>query len=194
MGLTIGRVTSRAELEGVLALQAANLRERLAPEVAAREGFVTAEYTLELLERMHAIEPSVIAKDGERVVAYALVTDRGIRGTHPLLDDLFAVVERSELHGRPMRERDYVLCGQLCVAYGYRGQALASRLYGCFRAELARRYDCLVTDVARDNPRSLRAHLKSGFEVFATLGYGGVEWDLVGWDWRSTGAGREQPR
>lgn len=183
--VVIARVATRRELEGVLALQAANLQRVLPAEEAAREGFVTAEYTLELLERMHAVEPSVIAKCGDEVVGYALVTDRALRGHHALLDDLFEVADRSTLDGRPLRERAYVLCGQLCVGRGFRGQALASRLYRRFRADLEHRYDCLVTDVARDNPRSLRAHLKAGFRVLTTLSYGGAEWDLVVWDWRA---------
>ena len=35
------------------------------------------------------------------------------------------------------------------------------------------------------HPRSLKAHLKSSFEVVGSLEYGGAEWDLVLWDWKA---------
>jgi L-amino acid N-acyltransferase YncA len=37
--------------------------------------------------------------------------------------------------------------------------------------------------VAKDNPRSLKAHQKKGFQVIDSLSYGGIGWDIVLWDW-----------
>ncbi len=66
-------VTRREELEQILQLQAANLRDHVSPEQAVSQGFLTVAHTLEVLERMHALAPSVIAKDGEKLAGYALV-------------------------------------------------------------------------------------------------------------------------
>jgi hypothetical protein len=30
----------------------------------------------------------------------------------------------------------------------------------------------------------LKAHIKTGFQVIHSIGYGGLEWDVVLWDWR----------
>ena len=52
-----------------------------------------------------------------------------------------------------------------------------------FRSQLSGQFDYCLTDVARDNPGSLKVHLKSGFQVVDTIRYGGLEWDIVLWDW-----------
>ena len=62
--------------------------------------------------------------------------------------------------------------------------ALVPQLYGRFREELENEYDFGITDVARANSRSLKAHIKTGFQVIHSIGYGGLEWDVVLWDWR----------
>jgi GNAT superfamily N-acetyltransferase len=184
MPVSIQAARGRADLEGILALQAANLRDTLDPAVALREGFVTARYDLELMEAMHRETPSIVALDGEAVVGYALVTTRGVGGRHPLLADLVAQIDRSHWRGAPVRELDYLVCGQLCVAASHRGQGLVDALYGEFRRTMSPHYEAVVTDVARDNPRSLRAHQRCGFVAYGTLVYGGALWDLVIQDWR----------
>jgi GNAT superfamily N-acetyltransferase len=185
MPVSVQPARGRADLEGILALQAANLRDGLDPAVAAREGFVTARYDLELLEAMHADAPPIVALDGDRVVGYALVTTRDVATRHPLLADLVAALDCSRWRGEPVRDIAYVVCGQLCVAASHRGQRLVEALYGEFRRRMSPRFEAVATDVARDNPRSLRVHQRCGFVAFDTLVYGGVGWDLVIQDWRS---------
>jgi RimJ/RimL family protein N-acetyltransferase len=57
-------------------------------------------------------------------------------------------------------------------------------MYGHFRDALSTDHECVLTDVSRDNPRSLRAHLRTGFEVLGSLSHAGEAWDVVIWDWR----------
>jgi hypothetical protein len=57
-------------------------------------------------------------------------------------------------------------------------------MYQYFRSSLAGEFDFCVTDVAETNPRSLKAHIKTGFQVVATLSYGGLGWSIVLWDWK----------
>ena len=186
----IKRVSEHAELLGIQALQRANLGRHLDAGERAREGFVTAEYSVEFLEQMHAACPSVIAKEDHEVVGYALVARRDIARGHPLLAGLVAATDRQVLRGTPLTALNYILCGQLCVAKRHRGRGLAAALYGHFGEQLSSSFDCVVTDVARDNPRSLRAHLRAGFERFGELSYGGLTWDLVLCDWRGRVAAR----
>ncbi len=74
------------------------------------------------------------------------------------------------------------------MAKEYRGLGLVDRLYGHFRESLQGRYRCAVTDVARANQRSLKAHLKVGFQVIHAIEFDGLEWDIVLWDWRASNA------
>jgi len=75
--------------------------------------------------------------------------------------------------------------GQLCVAKEYRGQDLVQKLYGHFRDCLSNEFSYLVTDVAKANARSLKAHKKRGFQVINELMYGGFGWDIVLWNWNA---------
>ena len=92
-----------------------------------------------------------------------------------------------------MADQPYVVVGQLCVGAGYRGLGLVKRMYDHFRELIHDRFDYAVTDVATANPRSLKAHLKAGFQVISTLSYGGEYWDIVLWDWTSA-SGKKQDK
>ncbi len=181
--ITIKQVTDFSELEGIRNLQEANLKRNLTEEEAVLEGFVTAEYSIEFLARLHSLVPSVIVKDDDQVVGYALAASTAIRKEHELLGDLINNIDGIIYNDHSLKYSHYIVVGQLCVAKDYRGLGLVRQMYNHFRSSLSREYDYCLTDVASDNPRSLKAHIKSGFCVVDTLQYGGVSWDIVLWDW-----------
>ncbi len=185
MGVVIKRVSEKDELVGIAQLQALNLRKNIDSDTAMSQGFLTAEYTMEYLKAMSDASPSIIAKDGDKVVGYALVATKEVRNGHDLMADLFNVIDTKAYNGQLLKEVNYVVVGQLCVGEGYRGQGLVKRLYDHFRDSLASEYEYLITDVAQANVRSLNAHKKSGFQVIDTLVYAGIGWDIVLWDWRN---------
>jgi len=172
-------VTHREELEQLLQLQAANLRDHVSPEQAAREGFVTVAHTLDVLERMHALAPSVIAKDGERLAGYALVMPVETRTFVPILEPMFQLLEKLSWRGRPLRDSPYYVMGQVCVAEEYRGQGVFDALYREHRASYGARFDCTVTEVATRNTRSMRAHTRVGFERIETYRDATDEWAVI---------------
>eukprot|EP01033_Poteriospumella_lacustris_P020107 gene20107-14671_t len=179
--ITICRVSTRDELLMIRELQEANLGKNISAEDRDKEGFVTAEYSVEFLELMDQYSHSIIAKNGEGVViGYALVATRDIYGHHDLLTNLFDEVFPLSYHGKTLRDTNFVLVGQLCVAVGYRGLGLVQRMYAFYQSELkAEGYECAVTDVAESNPRSLKAHKKSGFDTLATFTYEDAVWHIV---------------
>lgn len=179
-------VTNQAELEGVLALQQANLRKNISEEEAESQGFLMAEYDLPFLELLHRASPGIIAKDGEEVVGYSLVALPETARHHDLLADLVENIERCIFDGKPVE--NYAIVAQLCVSKEYRGQDLVQKLYGSFRDHYADQYAYCVTDVAQANHRSLKAHKKRGFQVIDTLDYGGIGWDIVLWNWHKKAA------
>jgi ribosomal protein S18 acetylase RimI-like enzyme len=185
MGVVIKRVSEKEELVGIAQLQALNLRKNIDSDTALSQGFLTAEYTLAFLKAINDVSPSIIAKDGDEVVGYALVATKEVRNGHDLMADLFNVIDTKTYKGQLLKEVNYVVVGQLCVGEGYRGQGLVKRLYDHFRDCLSSEYEYLITDVAQANTRSLNAHKKSGFQVIDTLVYAGIGWDIVLWDWRN---------
>ena len=181
----VRRVSQEWELEGILTLQRANLRKNLSDSEAAQQGFLTAEFDLPYLRAMNAAAPSIIAVDQSQVVGYALVATQPIRDGHPFIRALFQAIDPIPLRGQPLGKGSYVVVGQLCVGRNHRGQRLVQRLYHHFRESLESDYPCAVTDIARENVRSLRAHERTGFRIVHSIAYEGREWDVVVWDWKS---------
>lgn len=183
--IIIKRVTEFSELKGIRKLQEDNLKKNLPGDEAETEGFVTAEYSIEFLKTLHEAGPSIIAKEDDRVVGYALVAAKSIRHQHELLSDLFNCIDKITYRGLVLKNVKYVVVGQLCVAKNYRGLGLVHQMYQYFKKSLSGEYDCCITDVAENNPRSLKVHLKTGFQVIENFAYGGSNWNIVLWDWKS---------
>jgi RimJ/RimL family protein N-acetyltransferase len=173
------------DLEAVKALQNENLRRNLPESESLQEGFVTAEYSVEFLRRMHSLQPSVVGRAGEELTGYAIAVSPDIRGNHALLDALFDDIDPIEFRGVQLSGCRYLLCGQLCVKKGFRGNALSTKMYTFMKDSLSSEYEYLITEVASDNPRSLRAHTKLGFVSVKTTIFNNVEFQIVLWDWRS---------
>jgi len=182
--IEIKRVSTLQEIAAIKSLQSLNLKTNLSMEEKMMEGFLTAEYSIEFLELMHQEEPSIIAKDGDQVVGYALVATKSVRHHHKLLESLFEVIDTKKISHQPLVEANYVVVGQLCVAKAYRGIGLSQKLYAFFQKELSDKYQFCITDVDEKNKRSLKAHQKAGFFVLDMLEYGGDKWNIVAWDWR----------
>lgn len=181
--VAIKLVTTSDELIGIQELQQQNLRKNLSESDAMEQGFLTAEYSNEFLQNMHREAPSVIAVAEGRVVGYSLVALKSIRDEHPLLADLFNSIDRTVYQSKNLSQSNYVVVGQLCVGKGFRGIGLVDRLYQHFKDCYSNEFEYCITDVAQENPRSLKAHQKRGFQVIETLVYGGFGWDIVLWDW-----------
>ncbi|MEJ0083269.1 MAG: hypothetical protein WDM78_20480 [Puia sp.] len=125
--IIIKRVTEFSELEGIRKLQEDNLTRNLPGDEPETEGFVTAEYSIEFLEKLHRVGPSIIAKDAGQVVGYALVATRSVGHQHELLSDLFNYVDKIIYQGLLLKNVCYVIVGQLCVAKTTGGGDLFNR-------------------------------------------------------------------
>lgn len=173
-----GPVRDDQELRQILELQQANLARNLSADEVAQQGFVTVEHTLDLLRRMHAIAPSIVAREGAALAGYALVMPLACRSFIPILEPMFARLEKLGMMG----QRFYVM-GQICVAAQWRGQGVFDLLYRSHRKFLSGAYDFSVTEVATRNTRSMRAHQRIGFEVIERYRDATDEWALLRWNW-----------
>ena len=181
--VTIKLVTTQEELSGIQQLQQENLRKHITEAEAAAQGFLMAEYSIDFLQKMHDAAPSIIAVANGKVVGYALVSLKAIRDEHDLLADLFNTIDGLQYQSKDLVASNYVVVGQLCVGKDFRGMGLVDRLYQCFKDCYADQYEYCLTDIAKANPRSLKAHQRKGFQVINELNYGGIGWDIVLWDW-----------
>jgi GNAT superfamily N-acetyltransferase len=182
--MLIRLAASRSDLQDILALQGQNLRDRVSPEEATREGFVTVSHTLDVLERMHALAPSVIARQGDALAGYALMMPLEAREAVPALAPMFTQFDALTWQGRALSASRYYVMGQVCVAQAFRGQGVFDALYRGHRDAYAPRYDFMLTEIATRNTRSMRAHARVGFQVLHTYRDALDEWAVVLWDWR----------
>ena len=179
-------VASDADIQGILDLQRENLKRNLTSEVIAEQGFVTLEHSFDVMKRMNKASPSIIAKDGDKVVGYAIVMLPEFRADVPALMGLFEVVDQTLFENKPLKEYKYVIVGQLCVGLGYRGVGLVKQMYDYYREVLSDSFDLCLTDISSKNPRSRKAHENVGFRVFSSFFDKAAQeiWELIIWDWR----------
>ncbi len=92
-------VTSREELMQILQLQKRNLLQTISSEEMKSQGFVTMHHNLSMLEKMHDFAPSVIIKEGNELVGYALTMFQECRDVVPalvpMLWDRFALIKNT---------------------------------------------------------------------------------------------------
>jgi ribosomal protein S18 acetylase RimI-like enzyme len=171
MNVRTGLVESDRDLEGILALQSAS-------RAPTQDGFVTVEHTLEILRAMHELMPSVVARDSnEEVIAYALSMPTETRELLPILEPMFAQIERLALAPR------WYVMGQIAVAPSHRGAGVFDALYAEHRARYGERFDEIVTEVSLRNGRSLRAHERVGFRTVLEFEDATDQWAIIAWRW-----------
>src|ERR1051325_2216597 len=122
-------VTTEHELLAIHCLNQENLKQNLDKRTQEQEGFVTWLYSLELLEKMHQLSPSIIVKDNEKLVAYALTTLKESKAFHPDLQTMFRNLEPVQYKSNPLSSYQFYCMGQICVAKEYRGKGLVNMLY-----------------------------------------------------------------
>lgn len=183
--ISITTVQSDADVRGILALQQKNLRKNVPLDVQVDQGFVTVEHDPDVLTRMNQAAPSIIAKDGDTVVGYALTMLPQFGSDVPELLPLFDLINTLTYHDKPLRSYNWYVMGQVCVADGYRGQRLFDRMYDHHREVYNTTYQLLITDISANNVRSLRAHARVGFEAIHEFHDPaiGETWVVVAWDW-----------
>ena len=163
----------------MLQLQQDNLPGVISEQEAQEQGFVSVTHDLELLQAMNAPYPHIIALDENKVVGYTLVMLKQMRTTVPILIPMFDIIDQCQYKGELLENIEYFVMGQVCIAKGYRGQNIFSRLYEGLKDQMRPHFRYLVTEVAKKNTRSMRAHAKVGFEIIKEYRSDDIDWAVV---------------
>jgi hypothetical protein len=182
---------TRAELEGILTLQKANLPYALSHEEIRSQGFVTVSHTYAQLEGLNNIEKHIIGKDGDNVIAYLLAMTKQSAGDIPVLIPMFEIFNNIIHRGKRVNEYNYIVIGQACVGKDYRGQGVFDEIYKAYRNHFIKKYDFAITEIDSTNERSMRAHERVGFKVVHEYKDGGKNWLVVLWDWDNPQEGNQ---
>ena len=167
------RATTEIELQQILALQKCNMRPGLSKTEIRTQGFITVNHTFDILKKMNDASPHIIAKANNKVVGYALVMLPSFRNELAVLAPMFNAADVL------LGQKNYVAMGQVCVDKEFRGKGVFRGMYDFYKSELQNDFDCLFTEIATDNLRSLKAHKSIGFEILKTQITNGVSWELV---------------
>ena len=177
-------VETMRELQQILQLQQLYLAGNNAAQEEKEQGFVTVHHTIEKLERLHQLAPSVIIKDNDEVVAYALVMLNAAAELIPELVSMFTMLQTLSYKNRPLDQYQYYVMGQICIHKSYRGRGIFELLYQKHKELMQPQYDFVVTEIAARNTRSIRAHEKVGFQLLHRFADEREEWNVVLWDWQ----------
>lgn len=170
--ITYKTTSNQEELKQILELQQKNLPKNLSEQEKKEQGFVTVEHDLEILKKMHDVEPHIIAVSNNKVIGYALSMDRQFKNVVPVLVPMFDVIEQS-----PVKDENYILMGQVCIDKDFRGKGLFRGLYQKMKDEV--NFDAIITEVDALNTRSSNAHKAIGFEEICKYEAGGQLWELI---------------
>ncbi len=175
--ITYTLCTQKTELEQILALQKANLPLSVSESEQQVEGFVTVHHDFDLLKRMNDACPHTIAKDGDKVVGYALSMDPQFGNDIEVLVPMFAQIEKAIASSSQYVH--YLVMGQVCIDKAYRKRGIFRKLYETMKEKHIPPYSCVITEVDHKNQRSLQAHLAIGFAALSTYHSGGQDWELI---------------
>jgi GNAT superfamily N-acetyltransferase len=167
-------------LQGILDVQAANLRFTKSPDVEQDQGFVTVHHSYDILKAMNDKAQHVVAVDHGCVVAYALAMTIDFREVIPELRAMFAMLDSLEVDGKALGDTTYIVMGQVCVAEAHRGRGVFQALYQYYFEVYKAQYEYIVTEIALRNTRSMHVHKKLGFrEIHTYAEEGSEDWAVV---------------
>ncbi len=177
------QVSSQNEIQQILDLQQQYLRGIKSIAEEKEQGFLTVKHSMEKLQKMHDLEPSIIAKDNDIIAGYALVMHKTSSGVIPELLTLFEGLKKISYKGKAIDEYRYYVMGQICVAENYRGKGIFDLLYKKHKEIFSGKYDFVITEISTRNTRSMRAHERVGFKPLHIHTNDLDEWQMVIWDW-----------
>ncbi len=175
---------SLTDLQGILELQRQNLAKHLTAEEIKTQGFVTVNHTLDQLQKLNANEKHIIAKDGDKIIGYLLAMTEKSKFDIPILIPMFKVFNETYFNGKAITAYNYIVIGQACIDKSYRGQGVFDKCYEAYKAYYKNKYDFAITEIAKTNLRSLKAHKRVGFNAIKTYtSPDNIEWEIVVWNW-----------
>lgn len=173
-----------SRIEDLLSLLRKNLKSNLDPSSAGKQGFLTFEYTPQEIALMMQDMPQPVAKEEDEVIGYALASSKQACSQIGLLKPVLEISDSLPFKGKLLGDQKYYVLGQICVSAEWRGQGVFDALYKKHKELFSKEYDCVATEIATSNLRSLASHQRVGFEIIHYYKDANeIEWAMVAWDW-----------
>lgn len=157
--ITVTQATIK-DIDGVLALLKANHVNSMTEE-EKKNGFVTTNMTVEQMTRLIEQENGVtVAKDGEKVVAFALAASWDYWKEWPFFQNMITLLPENIYNGEPLSTQNSYQYGPVCVDKDYRGKGIFEQVFFASLANMEKRFPYMATFVNKVNPRSFAAHIR----------------------------------
>jgi predicted GNAT family N-acyltransferase len=173
-----------AELQGILDLQLENHLYTASDSEKSDQGFVTVRHSMEQLQKMNSIASHIIAKENEKVVGYILAMTKASKDLVPILIPMFSQFDLLTYKNRGVATYAYLVIGQICISKEHRGKGLFDQMYQRYKKAFSQQFDFAITEIAKNNIRSLAAHHRVGFTVIHEFKDDTQDWAIVVWDWK----------
>jgi hypothetical protein len=170
------------DLRQILDLQTHNHKSTVSEEVKREQGFLTVRHSWEQIALLHHTTPQIIAKDGDKIAAYALAMLPALGDSIPDLQPMFTLFTQIPWQGGTLSDSTYYVMGQICVGEAYRGRGTFDGLYQKHRELYSPDFDLLITEVSTNNTRSMRAHERVGFRTIHTHQDHVDNWNVLVWE------------
>lgn len=154
------------DIEGVLLLHSKYQVDTILEE-DKKDGFVTTSFTKEQMVKLIKEENGLfIAKDGDRIVAYAMAASWSFWSGWPIFKYMIDNLDKFEYAGSKLTVENSYQYGPVCIDKEYRGSGVLERLFEFSREVMSKRFSVLITFINKINLRSYNAHTKKvGLEV-----------------------------
>jgi hypothetical protein len=160
------KIANLDDIDGVLLLHGKYQVDTILEE-DKKDGFVTTSFTKEQMAKLIEEENGLfIAKDGDRVVAYAMAASWTFWSVWPIFRYMIENLDKLEYDGKKLTTENSYQYGPVCIDKEYRGSGMLEGLFEFSREVMSKRYPVLITFINKINPRSYTAHTrKVGLEV-----------------------------
>ncbi|APG60515.1 GNAT family N-acetyltransferase [Christiangramia salexigens] len=174
------------DLQKILKLQFANLKQNLDEKEIISQGFLTCQHNFGQLKNMNDAEAHLLIEENAELAGYILALTRASEALLPMLNPMFKRFSELTYGGKPLNDYTYLIVGQVCISRNFRGNRLLDRAYDAYRNYFHKKYEFCITEVAVENSRSLKAHQRIGFKVIDNYTESsGKEWAVILWDWKA---------
>ncbi|EAR30398.1 acetyltransferase, GNAT family protein [Pseudoalteromonas tunicata D2] len=155
--LALAKVT---DIDEILALHARYQVDTISIE-DKKDGFITTAFNREQLTHLIEQEQGLfIAKKDECIVAYVMAASWHFWSAWPMFAFMIKSLHELSYQGISLTIDNSYQYGPVCVDKSVRGQGVFEQLFEFSLAQMAGRFDVLVTFINKVNPRSFAAHTK----------------------------------
>lgn len=142
------------DFPAILSLQQANLLQNLSPE-NRDDGFLSVEFTLEMLAEVEEDFGIVKASCGGELVGYFMAQSLSFNQRFRLLSEIISRFSSIAYQGRKLSEARSFISGPMCVAKNWRKRGITKAMFKLLMERASEKFEIGVTFVSKLNLRSM---------------------------------------